>query len=36
MFAKKDLIKVWEAGLNTVRKILEILGTVTINQEVST
>ncbi|XP_065883679.1 condensin-2 complex subunit G2-like [Dysidea avara] len=33
VFAKKDLIKVWEAGLNTVRKILEILGTVTINQE---
>ena len=34
MFAKKDLIKVWKAGLDTVRKILEILGTDHTNEEV--
>jgi len=34
VFAKKDLIKVWKAGLDTVRKILEILGTDHTNEEV--
>jgi len=36
VFSKKDLIKVWEAGLNAVRKILEIIGTANTDEEVST